>query len=46
MASTTTTNPPQTILTVTEFENLTSNYYLSNSAIGNYYSTVTLSRLP
>lgn len=28
MASTTTTNPPQTILTEQEFENLTSNYYL------------------
>ena len=46
MVATTTTNPPQTILTEQEFENLTSNYYLSNSAIGNYYSTVTLSRLP
>lgn len=43
---TTINNPPQTILTVSEFENLTSNYYLSNSSGNSYYSAVTLQRLP
>lgn len=46
MMTTTTNNPPQTILTVSEFENLTSNYYLSNSSGNSYYSAVTLQRLP
>lgn len=35
-----------TILQVSDFENLTSNYYLSTLSNGNYYSSTTLSRLP
>lgn len=36
----------KTILQVSDFENLTSNYYLSTLSNGNYYSSTTLSRLP
>ena len=35
-----------TILQVSDFENLTSNYYLSTLSSGTYYSSTTLSRLP